>query len=126
MKSWSEEDDAALRRMAAAGVPGSQVARYLRRSRDAVHGRARRLGVVFPHTPEKSAAAAKRLEARRATAEFQARLTAANSRLSPAQRAEVRRRVLAGEKQSALAAEFGVSDSLVSRIKTRAEQELFS
>lgn len=48
--------------------------------------------------------------------------TAKHSRLSPSQRDDLTRRLRAGEKAAALAAEFGVSRSAVSQIKTRGER----
>lgn len=50
--AWSAEDDAALRRIVAAGQPASVAAEATGRSRNACIGRAARIGVTFDSTPE--------------------------------------------------------------------------
>jgi len=117
---WTLEQHAALVRMAADGLTGSEIAKALGVTRNAVMGRAHRTGVVLPMDERKTAIcgagwaathsdpiiAARRKEA--------ARL--ATQKLSDAQVETIRRRRGAGEKIAALAAEYGVCDSWISMI----------
>jgi len=47
-RPWSEEDDAELRRLVAARQSSGEIARQLKRTLDAVRGRAAHLDLVLP------------------------------------------------------------------------------
>ncbi len=99
---WTPEQHAALVRMAAAGLTGSEIAKALGVTRNAVMGRAHRTGVVLPMDERKAAIC----EA----------VWAARQKLSDAQVETIQRRRGAGEKIVALAAEYGVSGACISMV----------
>jgi hypothetical protein len=46
-EAWNDEDDATLRRLAAAGEPAATIARTLERTQEAVRARARRRKITI-------------------------------------------------------------------------------
>ena len=112
--AWTEQQQAALVRLAGEGLTASEIGARIGMTRNAVIGRCWRKGVALPVTERKlaiSAASGKSPSCAEAHRK-------AVCKLSDDDVLAIRRRALAGEKQGALAVEYGVSSPTISLIKS--------